>query len=423
MKTIVRFTFYCVCAIGIVSCQYKEESLPVQDSVASESTVIPIEKALAILQEFLNTTKGQNSEYDLSSVKVITTEATTKSLPDRIVDTLLYCVNIIDGGTAVLSANTILNEPIYAVTDETIIDPDTLYTAVNRQIVDFFDPSETIITIPSEEELMVTPIEDCGEDFVISTIASYVARYYVQPAVNELDEYTGPFAFYPPLLRTKWHQDSPFKNLLNYDPAGCTAIAAAQTILNLHQVHPSKGMVFEGKTCTWSDLESVCNISNPTFSGTAEQEDQAAHFVKYIASMANFLTNSGSAYGVKQTFEDFGLRNVSVKFAMSGGNSDDVTCLARMYDMIHYGKPTVLCAFDPKHARGHTFVIDGYKKDETGTYMHVCWGWINGLSDGYFPWGLFKTTDRHEPDSNIDTTAVLPNRNYNSCHYYVLYEK
>lgn len=72
---------------------------------------------------------------------------------------------------------------------------------------------------------------------------------------------------------------------------------------------------------------------------------------------------------------------------------------------------------------GHAYIIDGYKKDNTGEYFHINWGWT-GVLDGYYARGCFDEAQRYSIEKEFDSGATSNGKpsNYNITHYYVHYE-
>ena len=74
-----------------------------------------------------------------------------------------------------------------------------------------------------------------------------------------------------------------------------------------------------------------------------------------------------------------------------------------------------------KWIQGHAYVLDGYKKDNTGEYLHINWGWY-GAYDGYYAKGCFDLTKRAGYEESVDY-GISGNDtvDFNFFHYYVYF--
>ena len=212
----------------------KETSIEVKISPYAVSE----EKALSRLESELATIKGVETRASNRSVRTIKpikfndiAPATRSS--DIDVDNLLYIVEFEDGqGSAILGADERV-EPIYAILDESVLTEEDFQNATNcenRDNISTFTAgliAQSAINSVSTYGLL--PDQEITSDFY------------------DIEEEKVSVIYIPPMLFTKWGQNSPYNDefpMTNdnstyyYIPyAGCGAISVAQ-ILTYHQVSP-----------------------------------------------------------------------------------------------------------------------------------------------------------------------------------------
>jgi len=199
----------------------------------------------------------------------------------------------------------------------------------------------------------------------------------------------------PPLVLTRWNQDSPYNNqcpTLNGRATytGCVATAMAQ-VMKSHRwpEQPSGSNSYDwskgGKTLSMSfdgitfDWDNMCD--RYTGSETYAQKNAVATLMKccgYAAQM-NYGTDASGANSLNATA---GLVNnlgydKGVRY-LSRDNYSLSEWTDMLYDELLQGYPLY---YDGSGTGGHAFVIDGY--NEPDGFFHVNWGW-GGQSDGYF---------------------------------------
>ena len=190
---------------ALMACN-KDNASPI--SVQEEQTVnevIPLEEAMANLEEFLssytNVTKAAKTR-SIADAEVFTFGSRTlktKAGGIEIPDTLAYLVNLgNEEGFAVLAANRKLNNSIYCLTEEGRVDQENFaqaYAYLSGQL-------ET----RSGSEIM-----DMEEMFVPTLLTrALVLDYYDQNNQVSTKATTPSGSPTGPILQTKWHQNTPF---------------------------------------------------------------------------------------------------------------------------------------------------------------------------------------------------------------------
>lgn len=183
----------------------------------------------------------------------------------------------------------------------------------------------------------------------------------VQEVVDEPD--TGPIqSIYGPYLMTKWHQESPFNDLLNENDdekennniaAGCVAIATGQIMVyNRH----SNTMIFNGMACSWDALESVCRWDDLD-GGVEAAKAQAANFIYELGKKENINTDYGPSSGAypknaRRTLKNYGYSNVKLHCGFGKCNQE------KAIDQLVAGRPVFLGG--NMGSIGHAWVLDGF---------------------------------------------------------------
>ena len=201
----------------------------------------------------------------------------------------------------------------------------------------------------------------------------------------------------PPLLTTKWNQESPFNDKCPmYDnerrcATGCTATAMAQ-IMNYFewpktgQGSNSYNQSINGNTMTLSvDFSDVTfdwdNMLDVYYSSATDAQNDAVATLMYCAGVsANMeygLSSGASSLYAYQAFlrnfdYDKSLRYIH-RWFYSPNEWNDL-----LYNEVANGRPVLYAGYNSRS--GHAFVCDGYSSDNL---FHINWGW-GGMSDGYF---------------------------------------
>ena len=417
IKLLLRISAGLVCISLALSCETITEE-PITEHTYPEasdnnSDIIPLDEAMSNLKstfEYLyGTTKALDTGYSIQTLTKSDILQYTKS-DDGIVlpDTLLYLVNFAEErGYAVLSASRKLSEDTYCITESGKITTDDLRRAVG-QMNDSANASFDGRIIPS------------GIDFVPSLIMSSVILE--SSGITENDEEdticTKADEVYGPFVKTKWGQTtvSSIRVFNRYTPnhaaCGCVVTAVAQIML-CNKFPQAAGIVFDGFLCNWTDMEKVLHysaINSPHCSIDTVGFEQVAHFVRELGKSDNVKVRYGdsdgdesSAYaeGAQRTFQNYGYRDVD-KHLGFGSRKQKIAD-----KVLRGGRPVYLDGYG--NGSGHAWVLDGLK----GDYYHINWGWY-GMSDGYYSKGVFRTSQRSETDSIVDTQVV--NSDYR--HYY-----
>lgn len=402
----------------------------VQDySHDTTSNTISLENALNSLISFFEEDSSKSSHISSGqfNVEVIGNSKISKSKESQIPDTLLYFVNFNQGkDIAILAGDRRLSETIFCVSEAGSLSAKDFSEAID-EIITQKSNSINKEAVPEDAHLndigeAIIPKLICGKvvgDLMINGSNSSSPIEYGNDVISSVK--------YGPFIKTKWHQDSPFNDLLDERNAGCTAIASAQIIL-FHQKPNQYDMDFSGMRCSWDILSSVCNIKSPDYSGNAEARSQAAHFVKTVAMMANLPnSDSGTCFTAEKALKSFGFNNTKISFSLWEQSLADKSIINDAIHSLCYCNPVIVCAFDPcdcniKKMNGHTFILDGYKSNISGKFFHINWGW-NGIFDGYYPCGIFDTKRRKDVDPNTDSgDSSSDNSNYSLLHWYVFCE-
>ena len=401
-KTLFLFAFVSILSCSEISTDDSMYLPPI--SKDGESTTIPLNEALASLDDMLSeiaaSTKSCDAKcYSSSDVSVIgsTKLPMTKSVPVDIPDTLMYFVNFEgNDGFAVMAGDRRLGAEVYCVTEDGSISLDDFIAAFNY----LSTPSVESKVSGSEEYF-----QDLGQTFVPALmLSSMLADLKYGLPIDENHQTKTPVATDASvLLKTKWHQDSPFNDLMpmvgtEKCPAGCVAIACAQIMQYCKKpASPS----FNGIPCSWDTMGKVCRYDD--LNGySAEGATQVAAFLKHIGHRSlcyiryDIKGSGGYADGVVRTLKHYGYSNV--KKVTGFGNTNQ----AKASKMLSRGLPVYLDGSDYHHGGGHAWVIDG----EWNGYFHCNWGW-HGIADGYFakhnyfPLKSRRYVDTVDPDVNV----------------------
>lgn len=410
-------------AMVLVACAKEETSIVKIEEVKNPYEVTP-DEAVQLLQ----TVMGGESTRAVSVGSIQTLRKsdfvpTTRGAEDGDV---VYIVDLEDGGSAIMGADKRM-EPIYAILDETKISPEQLTLTATRS-----DDGEQDI-----EEYVMGLVNKKIEADVSALAFPEMPRI---PRPHEVTMTTMLGSKYP-MLRTKWHQRSPYND--NYPRgegtyfedgvmlAGCGPIAVAQVLYFLRTPNSWVGV---SNYFNW-DLISECEYQGE-FSDNACSE--VAKFVSQIAGNicrerwhSEFDVNPGvEPENLIYDLEDFGLEVDSlgeynfdlIKTLLN----DDLPVITRGEFYNQYTGTSK-----------HMWVIDGYKSHRESTYLreyfgegprdytdtfisstdynlvHCNYGW-NGDCDGYYSSGVFDVRTRLEDDMIIDEVGdVASSKLYN----------
>ena len=402
-------------------------------SVTVEEALQNLDAELAVLYEGDETRTGSTRRL-VRSVRSIGYDdllpATRSDERPADVEDLLYLVEFADGcGSAVLGADRRV-ESVFAVLDETVLSPADFAAA----------PTEG--ECETEEEL---------RGFIATLIADEaVAQAITFPSPGDSTGFTRPHPIYitegpdqdilviarqAPLLRTKWHQHSPYNDMcgkqynrfgfLEQNLAGCVPIAVAQIIYNNNK--PYKLSIGNDSFDRW--LLSGCEYGHtPSYNSRAE----VARFVykcgTYLGAKYEISENGGTGatdQGAVKLFQHIGYSFVNLQ-SSSQSTIKEMICNRRL--------PIYMGGYSSKNGSGHAWVVDGInfynirywlvkyappkdlnssqRGDEISRELlsstpirkvHCNMGW-GGPCDGYYSYNLFDTT-RHLDPEDIDTSV------------------
>ncbi len=408
------FTFVIIGVFCFSGC----EKVQIQSSDLREcfdptiSKTIPVEEALSSLDRLMGDLYGETKSYDRSYSVEVFGGTPTKSSGFALPDTTLYIVDL-ESGYAVLSAQRKIQTDVFCITDSGSITADDIRNAILQY-------EETGITTKSSED-EDDYFEDMGRNTVPSIIAASVMNqfyYGAEPEYDVSETKANTYSGIPntlAMLKTKWHQGSPFNDFrTDGSPAGCVAIATAQIIefnaLNHGYTH---FIIDSNKSFNWSELFTVCHSSNRYYSGTTSAQQEASGFLYYVGLSKNCKISyhsdgsGGYADGAKRAFKNMGYK--SVKKYLGFENADKNRAISQLTS----GFPMYMDGSGP--GGGHAWVLDGiYVRKvygETGNYLrtenlfHINWGW-RGMDDGYYTQGVFDTSQRQDTRSGIDPGTV-----------------
>lgn len=402
-------------AVLFCSCT-KTENIALLSTVGntSKSNVISASEALTNLDNELRSIYGTDTRSAANTRKVKTINyIDLKGTRTKNGDTEcpLYIVEFEDDkGSAVLSADNRV-EPVLAILDNDVLtesdfasnDLDEIKPYIASLIRQYADNSL------NDGGLEIRPIEPGGG---IDTIYHYVRK---------------------PLIKTKWHQQSPYNDLCFvpgiyniYRNAGCAAVAVSQFV-KFHR-YPA---IINSQSFDWNLLD-LCDY------GANMTEDAQTE-------VARFVYNIGCAIGIDYTKEfsttfdtnvsnflqNVGYKNVNIK-----SYSDTYPRTFIFYD----SKPVYMSGIQSGKNIGHVWLLDGWNEYKiknkkmlidgtsqivytTTTKVHCNFGYA-GSCDGYYTSGVFDTTkslSSGDIDSKIGDKADTGS-NYNSNLCIIVYD-
>lgn len=298
---------------------------------------------------------------------------------------LLYIVEFEEGqGSAVLAADTRL-DPVIAVLDSDVM---------------------------TAEDFASDDMDDIGV-YMASMIGEYAEITSSEPPftwipVPDDDHDTTYYCNAATMLKTKWHQDSPYNDKVVeiYGagvPAGCWPIALAQFI---YYMNYNSVVLFDNFIYNMSNFRSL----------------EYGHIPNSIAeqTVASFVYNIGQAinanYSIIGTGANIGDATTFIRELGYSSASYATYNSSAVFTKLNQDKPTLIRADSGED--GHAWVIDGgYHYVVTGTKythdggsefatleykkVHCNYGW-SGKCDGYYTEGLFDVSVRNY---NLDLSA------------------
>lgn len=415
-----HYSFIMLALLILAGCSKNEHTSIVRDDYSKtlSSNSISVDEALQSLQNF----QSQLTKSDTRQIERIVSipnpySGSTKSGSNEGSD-ILYVVNYKDdAGYAILSADRRLPTEVYALVDsgtvaesdvynDNVVNPANLvYQSVVRSISPVVDTTtDDPFLPPGGQPIEPIPFDPPDGEWVVTEWGPW-----------NTDEYI------PQMLLTKWHQDSPFNDLVAPKDAGCTPIALFQIIA--YNMFPPNYKI--GQVSIPLNIMREIDVIAPM----SQYAYPAALFVKYMHDSYH-----NSHWGdqtlmfpiaAKNHLEYLGYRNVEIHRDPS---EFDITIVLNSLRM---GYPVLISAI-ANITSGHTWVLDGYVRqhrvggeygEESGDYygskteervmLHCNWGW-RGNHDGYFYAGVF---DFNQPANFIPTATQLGSADHFDSYY------
>ncbi len=227
-----------------------------------------------------------------------------------------------------------------------------------------------------------------------------------------------------PLLKTCWHQNTPYNSKFHFAPesdkdragkqrpAGCTTIAAAQMLAYMKR--SDLGTAFGITDTSWKEIEEF----------TVEPYDRRYDYVSSDESynrirndISTMILKIADGIGVKYNFNGsggtFALPAKVKKYFESLGYDvdkivgfDDKTQNA-ILGSLKNGRPVFIGALQSDYS-GHAWVIDGCRRHDNVNeyYWHCNFGWRKQSFNGYYYHTIFDNNYAESFD-----TGHAPNRN------------
>ena len=400
-------------------------------------TIIPLEQAMASLEDFLQETDLFETNFTKAFLNRINysvqikyakgavplTKAINDSLPS------FYVVNLIDTlGVAVLGANSAV-DPVVAVAENCNILCDSL-SVILRSFHDVYDAVDSTELSPYFHEIDSIQYIDSGPKIVSQLLTTaehfdYFAQNDKDNVLNDpqMNGYGGPYdpprRDIPPLLRTnwsqgKWHEYTLYNKycLSSGLPvyAGCTTTAVAMIVA--YNEYPSS-IIYDSNERAL-DYPGI-KVANPTFLSLEKQEDISILYGYLFQSMPHlFALSSGTCIFPNQAlmqFKRMGYNNVQM---YSSDSLNNTVHGQTIYCSLAAGKPVFISA--AHGLEGHSWVIDGGKYYQGRYMLHCNWGW-NGDSNGYFSLSCFNPSEGAEYDSTHSTDGTQYNWHFRLITY------
>ena len=400
-------------AVSIYACTKQvNPSLNIIETEDNASDLIPVEKALDILNEFLAKvdmpTKSGKTRTIMSVSTKYVNSARVKSGLDTTEMLAYYIVNFDDNqGFAILGAEESLPE-IVTVTENGNFDPATMCVIGIESECEEED---------SQEEEMIPPRyseEDgdyyCSEMQDVNAFVSELLCAALELQVDDQVAYVGgctpwtggggagsgggsgsssgsgsggsaSLATVQPMLTYSWGQQSPYYKYCYRYPlfsgpkqalVGCSNVALA--MIMAYNEYPTT-MVLNGVLLDWSELK-MPDLSSFGKECAAQLCGGIFNTVPHISGK-NFTLVTPTA--IRNRMQSFQYSNVN----MSRQSGLDYPLLQSISAMLAGNKPVFISMMPPSW-EGHSWVIDGAQYSPNNSYLlHFNWGW-EGDCNGYF---------------------------------------
>jgi len=403
-----------------ISCskEYPEEANTLDDSSGkSYDYEIPVDEALNTLNVFLESEGQQTKSSALKagdySVEKWTCPRGTKGEISSV--SSVYCVDFSSSlGSAILAADKRMSEKIFCVSDTKISVDDLDLAMEYKSEGDTKLNSRGLVYPLGKEEVL--PLRYVGNAISSSSKSKKSTSTSNAQRSNDIK--------YGPLLMTKWGQEEPFNTYMNGAKAKCGPVAAAQLIYYFRDTVCS---VPDSQVWDWEALKEVRPYTAYYELGSPYAQESAARFMLEVKYQCNYKPEDthGCIVGdVEKCLRQFGFQNVKHDFAHFGGDGHDIQHIDDNINyMIKCSRPVIMLGFSIRDFSGHVYVLDGYKKDSTGEYLHINWGW-EGKMDGYYSKGCFDESWRAGIEEGFDNNTGIDSKlsNFDLNHYYIYYD-
>lgn len=408
----------------IVSCTKEVTTLNGLNSNENINYTVPFEQALNNLncfmreQGLMSDTKGAFNDL-IDNYFIVSNPKTKSNGPS---EDLIYAVNFVnDGGYALLSADSRIEEDILAFVEEGSVHENDFYLSdLNLTPTDNDD-----LTKNTYDEMVDSGVLAMAE---MNTQVNHLCLEYAQHEVVEyISESSGngyggnggsgntsnPVKYQwqivqqvPRLLTTAWTQEGsdqlfnkycPEVGLIwkNKAPAGCVSIAVSQ-IIAYHEYPAS--LTCNNMSIDYSAIKSIYSYNNLYGTGTTNSREMLARFIYCVGGWCQTQYHSlfGKSWGfawpwnARDCLSVFGYENVRLNWGYDEN---------QVIEALKNGCPVFMSAISGVIS-GHAWVLDGFIKrnyvSPTGTIaknqtlIHCNWG-LHGDCNGYFTSGVFKT--------------------------------
>nr|WP_321355632.1 C10 family peptidase [uncultured Draconibacterium sp.] len=217
-----------------------------------------------------------------------------------------------------------------------------------------------------------------------------------------------------PLLHTKWGQGAPWNTDVPLGlkdgtwikcPTGCTAVAMAQVIYNMHYKINKPTGLYHTVSCTgyvWDSDNYNVSFSRGNYVSNSERWDlmpthRQGFPPNYVTPNSSYVGDLMADVG-NRVGMTYGATGSGAHASKSGFNYYSIACdegdysYSTVYSNLQSNTPVLLSAYAKKekkgvwpfrrtvYSEGHTWVIDGYrKKQKTYTYTYE-WELVQGYS-------------------------------------------
>ena len=418
--------------IAINSCSFFETENNLANTTFndfdSQNKTYSLNEAIKNLQTFYSSIGYvTKAEKEIAEIFAVCYEKSTLTKSSTIEDTLLYVVNYSNNeGFAILAASKNLPTDIIAIGEYGTMNEDNFIYSGNTFTPEglIMSYANNIITTITDTVADITPykptenpVTQINDDYVYIE-GEWVSTHWDNWEISK---------DIPEMLKTHWHQDAPFNNLVYPKDAGCTTIALLQVIAYnnfpeyhfINRVHIPYNILRE--------LETI--PENSAYSEIVALFVQNFHNFAFDVHFSNSTLIFPTA--AKKYLESIGYKNVSLYRDYKNCNTDlIIESLYKNYPVIISAKANGLNA--------HTWVIDGYLQQtregvkigsktgknygtdfESREFVHCNWGW-KGNKDGYFYAGIFDSNNPIE--IHRTPTKSGSDGNYDSYFRVITYE-